>query len=357
MGAGGSFWRDEDDQVSESRDPFIAAHGSRPQWCERGRRGDAPQSTPTAPPPPSISHLNNPSGHYSQDADGTIHARLYLAPIGLSPDPTQDSWHFRTAAVSAAGAGALSVTGLPFAMTIQQANPSADLTAEDGTALHLSLGTPGATFQAASAPITGTSPITYTASAAGASAAPIAALSWQPRFNGIVARAVITDATAPTSITLTLTPNANQNTTITKDADDSIVVSHPQQVCGDAGCRTLTAPAFYILPPTLESTGDVAATGAASLFTLALASNTEETTLTLSVNPRVLGGIATHAPVTVDIPVETADARAGSGTFAPISSCVTTDVVPSAKVLVGTDGSCQERAVLYFDVKQLVYLD
>src|SRR5437879_2582032 len=61
-----------------------------------GSPGLSAPSSQAAYTPPSISHLNDPTQHYTIGSDGLIHAQIYNAPVGISNDPSKDTWHLRT---------------------------------------------------------------------------------------------------------------------------------------------------------------------------------------------------------------------------------------------------------------------
>src|SRR4051794_9561168 len=85
-------------------------------------------SNPTTSAPPSISHLNEPNGHYAE-TNGVVDAKLYEAPVGISSDPATDTWHVRrpTLTASLTSTTTLNVTDLPFSESLDNTNPEADL--------------------------------------------------------------------------------------------------------------------------------------------------------------------------------------------------------------------------------------
>ena len=177
-------------------------------------------SGPIAPPAPApdalavagtdIVPLSSPSLRVTRTADGLLHARVFLAPVGV---PTSPSWQARDTTPSVANAdGSRSPASSPFGLRLGGSSRAASLAAltnEDGVGLRLALATAG---QAAAPDVPGQAAgnaVTYARAAAGQADLALAAT-----HEGASVGLTVRDAAADPSTTFVLSLDLSFNTTL-----------------------------------------------------------------------------------------------------------------------------------------------
>jgi len=147
---------------------------------------------------------------------------------------------------------------------------------------------------------------------------------------------------------------------LVQDAPNVIRVTRPVTTYADDGSPQGIIQTEYVIqdPTARDSSPDPASVVRSGPVTLTLApassaeaTGTREVAVTL--DPAWLGDSRRVFPVTVDLPVVTADAAIHSGVFGTLSSCAPDAPAAQTALLVGVAGGCTYHGQVYFDLTAL----
>ncbi len=185
---------------------------------------------------------------------------------------------------------------------------------------------------------------------------PVGDLSLQAIPSGLDVRVVLQNATSRGPFTLALAPDPSTNTQLVQDADGSIRAIQPITTYGDDGVApvAITQTEYTVQPPSAtDSNADPATLVNGGPVTPTLISTTGITQyVTLNVDPTWLNDSRRVFPVTLDLPIMTADGAANTDVFGTASSCVPNATIPQA-VVVGTENGCTYNGQVSFDLSSL----
>ncbi len=165
-----------------------------------------------------------------------------------------------------------------------------------------------------------------------------------PTLSGLDARVTLHGPGDAGPFTFTLAPDPRAS--LVQDAPNVIRVTRPVTTYGDDGSPQGIIQTEYLIqdPTALDSSPDPASivrSGPVTM-TLAPASSTEATgtrEVAVTLDPAWLGDSRRVFPVTVDLPVVTADAAIHSGVFGTLDSCAPRQGAVQTALLVGREGA------------------
>jgi len=185
---------------------------------------------------------------------------------------------------------------------------------------------------------------------------PVGDLSLQAIPAGLDVRVVLQNATSAGPFTLALAPDPSTNTQLVQGADGSIAAVQPITTYGDDRVApvAITQTEYTVQPPSAtDSNADPATLVNGGPVTPTLISTTGITQyVTLNVDPKWLNDPHRVFPVTLDLPIMTADAAANTDVFGTASSCAPNATIPQA-VVVGAENGCTYNGQVSFDLSSL----
>ena len=311
-----------------------------------------------------IPQISTPRLHVTRGADGLMHVRVYLSPLG-SPGGT--SWQARDTTLSVQNAdGTRSPAASPFKLRVAGSAGAATLAAltnEDGVGLRLNL---GGTIAPAPAPaalgsqtstVAGTgvidvpgqvagNVITYPAALAGGHQD----LAVESAHEGVRLRLTARDAQGGAALAAAI--SLDHPVTFRQDPGGAIVVTRQIQGCGSTGCIPVDQPEYVIGPPVVtDASGAAPRTLVGAPATLRVASSSANgAQIAVSLDPAWLATAGRAFPLAITVPVETAASAVELGTEGSVSSCAPTAPASHGDLTVGTAGGCSSRGILYFDM-------
>jgi len=313
-----------------------------------------------------IPQISTPRLHVTRGADGLVHVRVYLSPLG-SPGGT--SWQARDTTLSVQNAdGTRSPAASPFKLRVAGSAGAATLAAltnEDGVGLRLNLGGTIAPAPAAlgsqTSTVAGTgvidvpgqvagNVITYPAALAGGHQD----LAVESAHEGVRLRLTARDAQG--GATLAAAISLDHPVTFRQDPGGAIVVTRQIQGCGSTGCIPVDQPEYVIGPAVVtDASGAAPRTLVGAPATLRVASSSASgAQIAVSLDPAWLAAAGRAFPLAITVPVETAGSAVALGTEGSVSSCAPAALAAHGDLTVGTAGGCSYRGVLYFDMGKTI---
>jgi len=181
-------------------------------------------------------------------------------------------------------------------------------------------------------------------------------LSLRATASGVDARVVLHGPSETGPFTLTIAPDPSTNTQLAQDADGTIEAIQPITTYGDDGVNpvVVTQTEYIVQPPsTTDSNADPAALVSSGPVTPTLAPTAGITQyVTLAVDPAWLNNPHRAFPVTLDLPILTADGAVNTGVFGTANSCAPNAKISQA-VVVGTENGCTYNGQVSFNLSSL----
>lgn len=311
-----------------------------------------------------IPQISTPRLHVTRGADGLVHVRVYLSPLG-SPGGT--GWQARDTALSVQNAdGTRSPAASPFKLRVAPSAGAATLAAltnEDGVGLRLNLG--GAPAPAAlgsqTSTVAGTGVIDVPGQVAGNAITYPAALAGghqdlavESAHEGVRLRLTARDVQGGAALTAAI--SLDHPVSFRQDPGGAIVVTRQIQSCGSTGCIPVDQPEYVIGPAVVtDASGTAPRTLVGAPATLRVASSSASgAQVSVSLDAAWLATAGRAFPLAITVPVETAGSAVEPGTEGSVSSCAPAAPAAHGDLTVGTAGGCSYRGILYFDMGKTI---